>query len=100
MTPAEQKGTVERLAALARINIPADRREALETEFKDILAYIGQLDELTLTKTSTPALPPLHNVFRADEKPYETRSWTDRIVRLFPAKNGNALSVKKILSVD
>ncbi len=95
-----EQGTVERLAALARISIEPEHRDALEAQFKDILAYIGQLDELTLTKTSTPAVPPLHNIFRKDEESYVTGTWTERIVRLFPSKAGNALSVKKILSVD
>ena len=91
---------VEKLAALARITIPTERREALEAEFDGILAYIGQLDELTLASAGQPIVPPLHNVFREDTDPYAKATWTERLVSLFPSKVGNALSVKKIISHD
>lgn len=96
-TPVE---TVERLAALARIQISDDRKAALAAEFESIIAYIGQLDELTLSREGAPAAPALHNVFREDANPNETGEWTEAIVKAFPAKSGNALSVKKIISHD
>lgn len=105
-SPAEETsiGTVERLAALARISIPDNRKEALAAEFESVLAYIGQLDELSLSvkenSDGTPVLPPLHNVFRDDADPYAPGTWTKEIIDAFPAKAGNTLSVKKILSHD
>jgi len=92
--------TVERLAALARIAIPADRKEALATEFDSIRAYIAQLDELTLPDGGAPALPALHNVFREDTDAYAPGTWTEDIVQAFPDRAENALSVKKIISHD
>ncbi len=92
--------TVERLAALARIAIPDSRKESLAAEFESVLAYIGQLDELSLSIEGTPELPPLHNVFRDDTGPYAPSTWTKEIVDAFPAKAGDALSVKKIISID
>jgi Asp-tRNA(Asn)/Glu-tRNA(Gln) amidotransferase C subunit len=92
--------TVERLAALARIAIPADRKEALATEFDSVRAYIAQLDELTLPTDGAPALPALHNVLRDDANAYAPSTWTQEIVSAFPAKAGNALTVKKIISHD
>lgn len=92
--------TVERLAALARIAIPDGRKEALAAEFGSILAYIGQLDELSLSVGKAPELPPLHNALRDDAEPYAPGTWTEGIVDAFPAKAGDALSVKKILSHD
>jgi aspartyl-tRNA(Asn)/glutamyl-tRNA(Gln) amidotransferase subunit C len=92
--------TVERLAGLARIAIPDAQKEALAAEFAQVLAYIAQLDELKLDTQGAPVVPPVHNVFRADEKPYETGEWTERIVAAFPSKSGNALTVKKIISHD
>lgn len=100
-TPAETPvQTVERLSALARIQIPDDRKEALAAEFAQVIEYIGQLDELTLSREGAPAVPALHNVFREDANPNETGEWTETLVKAFPAKSGNALSVKKILSHD
>jgi aspartyl/glutamyl-tRNA(Asn/Gln) amidotransferase C subunit len=92
--------TVERLAALARIRIPDDTKEALAAEFSGVLAYIAQLDELKLSVSGSPSLPPLHNVFREDANANEPGACTDAIVAAFPARQGNALSVKKIISHD
>jgi aspartyl/glutamyl-tRNA(Asn/Gln) amidotransferase C subunit len=96
-TPIE---TVERLAALARISIPEEKKEALAAEFGSVLAYIAQLDELSLEAGKIPVVPPLHNVFREDTNPNEPGSNTEAIVHAFPARDGNALSVKKIISHD
>lgn len=92
--------TVERLAALARIRIPEDRKEKLAEEFEHVLSYIAQLDELTLARDGKPKVPALHNVFREDVDPNETGEWTERVVKAFPSKAGNALTVKKIISPD
>jgi len=91
---------VTRLAALARIDIPEEDRARIAKEFDSIMAYIGQLDELDIKTDAAPHAPKLHNVSRADADAYAPRTWTERIVRLFPAKVGNALTVKKILSND
>lgn len=97
-TPVE---TVERLAALARIRIPEDRKGKLASEFEGVVAYIGQLDELTLARPEgTAKVPKLHNVFREDAHPNGTGEWTEEIVKAFPSKKGNALTVKKIISHD
>ena len=93
-------GTVQKLAALARIRVPEDRTAIFEKEFESILNYISQLDSLTLTHTSTPKVPVLHNVFRDDATPTPPGTWTEKLVRAFPKRSGNALSVKKIISND
>lgn len=99
-TSATTSGTVERLAALARITVAPERAAAFDAEFSSVLAYIGQLDELTLPTAGTPNVPAHHNVFRPDQAPYTPGTWTEKIVQLFPFKRGNALSVKKIVSND
>lgn len=95
--------TVERLAKLARIRIPDGRKEALAGEFEQMLAYIAQLNELTLSSEmgeGMPAIPRLHNVFREDANPNETGMYTETLVAAFPAKSGSALSVKKIITLE
>lgn len=96
-TPIE---TVERLASLARIAVPENKKEALAAEFGSVLAYIAQLDELTLSLADAPEVPLNHNVFREDGNPTEPGSNTPAIVKAFPASSGTALSVKKIISHD
>jgi aspartyl/glutamyl-tRNA(Asn/Gln) amidotransferase C subunit len=100
MPPESPVETVERLAALARIQISDENKEALAAEFGHIISYIGQLDELTLAHEGGPSVPKLHNVFREDSYPNATGEWTETIVEAFPSKSGNSLSVKKILSHD
>lgn len=90
---------VKRLAGLARIEVPDAALERFATEFDSILAYVGKLDELTLPE-SDGVLSPVRNVLREDGVPHEPGAWTERIVAQFPQKEGNSLSVKKILSHD
>lgn len=99
-TPETPVETVERLAKLARLAIPAEQKESLANEFGSVIAYISQLDGLSLSVEGTPALPPLHNVTREDGSAYESGTWTEDIVRAFPASSGTALTVKKIISHD
>jgi|CXWL01.1.fsa_nt_gi aspartyl/glutamyl-tRNA(Asn/Gln) amidotransferase C subunit len=92
---------VERLATLARIRVSKEELPKLAEEFGGILKYISQLDEITLTNTSTAPIAPAHrNVFRADENPTPKGLWTKSLTALFPARNKNLLQVKKIISHD
>lgn len=90
---------VKRLATLARVDVDDADLAKFAAEFDSILAYVGKLDELTLPESGRN-LHVVRNVLRVDEAPYESGTWTDRIVAQFPAKEGNSLSVKKIISHD
>ncbi|MES2668749.1 MAG: hypothetical protein V4644_03625 [Patescibacteria group bacterium] len=90
---------VARLAALARVSVPETELARFAEEFDSILAYVGKLDELTLPEGSA-ALPHVRNVLRTDGEPYAPGTWTEAIVAQFPQKEGDSLSVKKILSHD
>ncbi len=89
---------VQKLAALARLSIPEDRLPKLAKEFDAILGYVSQLDELTVDKR-LPLLP-YTNVFRADENPHKPGIYTEKIAEQFPAREGDYLSVKQIISHD
>lgn len=90
---------VKRLATLARVDVADADLARFATEFDSILAYVGKLDELTLPESGRN-LSVVRNVLRTDEAPYESGMWTERIVEQFPAKEGNSLSVKKIINHD
>ena len=99
---SDAKATIEdvkRLAALARVDVPEDDLARFAAEFDGILAYVGKLDELTLPEGAV-SVPALRNVLRKDEGEYEAGTWTEAITAQFPQKEGNSLSVKKILSHD
>lgn len=90
---------VKRLAALARIEIEEGKLESFAKEFESILAYVGKLETLSLSRMEE-VVPPLRNVFREDVNPNAKGEYTARIVAQFPQKEGNALSVKQIISHD
>lgn len=91
---------VTRLAALARLSIPADTLPAIAAEFDSILTYIGQLDELSLESEGTPHVPENHNAFRIDGNAQEAGAWTETVTKQFPQREGNSLAVKQILNHD
>ncbi len=90
---------VKKLAALARIKIADEELEAFTREFDAILAYVGQLEKFDLP-AGNAEMPPLRNVMREDGEPQTPRSFTEKIAAQFPAREGDALSVKQIISHD
>ena len=90
---------VARLAGLARVSVPAESLDAFAAEFDSILAYVGKLDELTL-EDSDRIIPAVRNVLRTDGGENTPGTYTRAIVDQFPQKEGDSLSVKKILSHD
>ncbi len=95
-TPEE----VRHLAALSRISVSEEALPAFAKEFDAILAYVGKLDELTLPEMDERAIPDVRNVFRADSEPHEVSINTEKLVKQFPQKEGNLLSVKQIIVHD
>lgn len=93
------KEEVQKLAALARIKIEENELESFTKEFDAILAYVGQLEELRLPEGKGEK-PPLRNVMREDGNPHEAGLYTEKLVEQFPAKEGDALSVKQIIIHD
>jgi aspartyl/glutamyl-tRNA(Asn/Gln) amidotransferase C subunit len=87
---------VKKLAALARISVPDEALPKLVQEFDAILGYVGTLSELKITE-GTPVLP-YTNVFRADENPHKSHEFTEKLAEQFPAREGDLLSVKQIIS--
>ncbi len=93
---------VQKLAALARVEVKPEELEKFTKEFDAILAYVGQLATLVVDKSPDAAglasREKLTNVFRADENPTETGTWTKKMVDAFPEKEGDYLVVKQIIS--
>lgn len=90
---------VQRLAALARVDVAEATLTRFANEFDSILAYVGKLDELTLPERDRN-VSSVRNVLRVDEGAYESGTWTTQIVAQFPEKEGDSLSVKKIINHD
>ena len=96
VTPEE----VKKLAALARISVADEDLPKFVKEFDAILAYVGQLEKLELPKTNAATASKLRNVMREDGTPHEKGAYTEKIAEQFPAREGDALSVKQIITHD
>lgn len=88
---------VKKLAGLARIRVEDSELEKFTNEFDAILAYVGQLEKLELPK-GEGAKPVLRNVMREDGEPHTGGAHTEKLAEQFPARDGDALSVKQIIS--
>ncbi len=91
---------VRKLAALARINIGDEELEKFTSEFDAILAYVGQLEALEIPHAVAGGKPVLRNVMREDGEPHAARAYTDALAAQFPAREGDALVVKQIITHD
>ena len=90
---------VKKLAALARIRVEDSELEKFTSEFDAILAYVGQLGKLELPSSGNEK-PALRNVMREDGEPHAGGVYTEKLAEQFPTREGDALSVKQIISHD
>jgi aspartyl/glutamyl-tRNA(Asn/Gln) amidotransferase C subunit len=91
---------VKKLAALARVHVEDAELEKFTSEFDAILAYVGQLEKLDLPRSEERDKSPLRNVMRGDSEPHAAGTYTEKLAAQFPAREGDALSVKQIISHD
>ena len=91
---------VKKLAALARISIPDGELATFTAEFDAILAYVGQLEALGPPPAPAAEKPELRNVLRADGAPHAPGAYTEKLAEQFPAREGDALLVKQIITYE
>lgn len=90
---------VKRLAELARLSISESTQARFAKDLESILAYVGKLETLSVDLTvGKDGVAPAANVFRADGEPYTPGTWAEAITEQFPKREGDSLSVKKIIS--
>ena len=94
ITPDE----IEKFADLARINISDSEKKRFAEDIESILGYVGVVSE-NVSKEKIEA-PEHRNVMREDGEPQKTGEYTEKIVEQFPKKDGDYLSVKKIIEQD
>lgn len=88
---------IENLAKLARIKLGEDEKKSLTKEIDSILTYIDQIKEATVNIDHTPTIGSVHNVFREDIAKPINREDRDRILTEAPDKEGDFITVKKII---
>lgn len=91
------KEEVIRLSKLARIDIGDAEAESLAHEFEGILNYVSEVKKAE-GGSGDPEKPALRNVFRDDENPHESGLYTEALLNKAPAREGQYIKVKKILS--
>ncbi len=89
---------VQKLAALARISIKESELDTFTKEFDAILAYVGQLEKLEIDTKTKSELPALRNVMREDVDAHAGGKYTETLAEQFPAREGDALVVKQIIT--
>lgn len=90
------KVDVEALAKLARLEVSDAELEKLEKEIPAILAFVETIQKASTGKeTHSPAL---RNVLRADEDPIESGEFTEKILDAAPARKGDRIAVKQVIS--
>lgn len=87
---------VEHIAGLARIAISDNEKKTLQHDLEEILTYVSQISEEEYSITNSYA-GELRNVMRADCEPHEPGIFTEDILAQAPVREGNRISVKKIL---
>ncbi len=94
---------IEKLAELARLEIPQDEKESFRKDVDSILQYVSQIQEAFVLSTDakiTQNLPDadiVHNVMREDNNTHESGIFTETLLNEVPQREGNYVKVKKIL---
>lgn len=87
---------IKALAKLARLEVSDAEMTKLEAELPSILAFV---DTIQKADVSTEAVAPdLRNVVRADEASYERGRFTEALLAAAPAREGNRIAVKQVIS--
>ena len=92
---------VKKLAALARIRVKDAELEKFTSEFDAILAYVETISTVEMPQGDALRRgTALRNVMREDGEPHAGGAYTKKLAEQFPTREGDALSVKQIITHD
>jgi len=87
---------IEKLAELARIDIPQEEKETLRKEVDAILAYVGEIQKIA-GESGESGIPEHRNVFRDDSEHHLSGEFTKELLESAPRRQDDYVKVKKIL---
>lgn len=87
---------IDKLAELARLEIPQAEKEQVLKDMTSIVGYVAQISEVVLPTDLTPEYS-LKNVMREDVVTTDSGTHTDALVAEMPDHEGQFLKVKQIL---
>ena len=88
---------VEKLAMLARIELPENEKQEFLDNLESILKYIGQIQEVSGLDSPVSDVGEIYNVMREDVNPRESGIYTQKILAQAPDKQDGYFKVKQIL---
>lgn len=93
---------IKKLANLARIDMSDEEMEGMAKDFDPILAYVGQVQEVSKLKNAQPLHENpdnylLQNVMREDIVTNKSGEYTERILADAPDVQDGYLKVKQIM---
>jgi aspartyl-tRNA(Asn)/glutamyl-tRNA(Gln) amidotransferase subunit C len=95
----EPKVDIRALAALARMEVSDAEIVKLEQEIPSILGFIETIQAVSAEgRSELNKSAGLHNVMRDDINPHKSGIYTDTLLDQAPAREGNRLAVKQVLS--
>jgi len=90
------KVDIAALAKLARLEVSEAEMAKLEKEIPDILHFVETIQKADTGKETN--VPALRNVMRADENPIESGIHTETLLSAAPAREGDRIAVKQVIS--
>src|SRR3989338_1500002 len=88
---------VRALAKLARLEVSDKEMAKLEKEIPAILHFVETIQAASAKGFGEPK-KALRNVMRADENPHEGGKYTERLLDAAPAREGDRIAVKQVIS--
>ena len=89
---------IRALAKLARLEVSDAEVAKLESEIPGILAFVETIQKAHGSTSSPQASSGLRNVMREDKDPYEGGTFTEALLKAAPAREGNRVAVKQVIS--
>jgi aspartyl-tRNA(Asn)/glutamyl-tRNA(Gln) amidotransferase subunit C len=90
------KVDIAALAKLARLEVSEGELKTLEKEIPDILAFVDTIQKADVGREANA--PALRNVMRSDEDPIESGTYTEKLLSVAPARDGDRIAVKQVIS--
>jgi aspartyl/glutamyl-tRNA(Asn/Gln) amidotransferase C subunit len=87
---------VKALAALARLEVSDEELVKLQEQIPGILAFVQAVENVSGNVSGEA--PVLENVMRLDTNPHESGIYTETLLSAAPAREGNHIAVKQVIS--
>lgn len=90
------KELMDKIAKLARVDVPADQREKLAKEFAEIISFVEQIDKLDLDVIEPMERPGTEPMPLREDIPRETLSQEEALENA-PEKSGGQFKVPRVV---